>query len=312
MTDERIEIAGDWALPIEGPFLVGDRIVYSYENRDVGYIGRGETPPEGWERIRFDDYLERIRHQYAEARPELLPAFGRLGNARPATILAFARRWGVLGGALGICEHGPDCQEDECGPREDDAGRPWESIDDWRRLARAARAVVRAAEVLREPDWISPGVPGGELPNSVWLDLYGGPDGAAIRRVVEMRSDVGAKARLFDALLDAVNAWVRAADLRPRLYPRFSWERGLDVGFDLGVQDLFGAIAMALLAAVSGRSGLLACSGCGRLYEPDPERRRPAAGRGHYCAACRGADVPARLASARWKKRRREVASAGA
>lgn len=47
--------------------------------------------------------------------------------------------------------------------------------------------------------------------------------------------------------------------------------------------DLFGALGLQLMFAMSGSGGFVTCSGCGAPYAP---RRQPIAGRRHHCQDC--------------------------
>lgn len=81
---------------------------------------------------------------------------------------------------------------------------------------------------------------------------------------------------------------------------RFSWDDkagGPTIKLAGERSDLFGALGLQLMFAMSGSGGFVTCSGCGAPYTP---RRQPIAGRRHYCQNC-GRTAAIRDAQARFR-----------
>lgn len=69
-------------------------------------------------------------------------------------------------------------------------------------------------------------------------------------------------------------------------YFRWDWEVGAPSLKLVGQRsELFGALGLQLVFAMSGAGGFVTCSGCGEPYTP---KRQPIEGRRHYCQECGG------------------------
>jgi hypothetical protein len=102
-----------------------------------------------------------------------------------------------------------------------------------------------------------------------------------------------------------VERWVRAGHVRPAL----RWTASARA-IELSGRGLMGALAVSLLAAVQGATGLAVCSGCANLYVPD---RTPRQKQRHFCGRCREDGEPLRQAKrdSRARAQARALASQG-
>lgn len=191
----------------------------------------------------------------------VLRQFVGLADASPDRILAYARRWGVLG----ICDQhglpgnhpGPrvrDGKVEYCWPCGWDGRSGWDPLLAWRQHADDARRILLLASRTRDAD--AP-----YAPHSDWEQL-------AIR----------------------VNFWLSWGNVRPWLVaPGRGDIARLRLVFASEWQivnpefPLFGVLGMQLAFAVLGERGLIACSYCGNLFEP---KRRPRPNQNHPCERC--------------------------
>jgi len=79
-------------------------------------------------------------------------------------------------------------------------------------------------------------------------------------------------------LANRVNGWLSSGEVRPYLEGR-----GRVLRVSIGGENMFGALATQLLAAVTRTRALALCSSCGKPYSP---RRRAARGRRGFCSRC--------------------------
>jgi len=236
---------------------------------------------------------------------ELLSEFVRLADESVAEtrVLAFARRWGLLG----LCPHGL--------PRTHDRNRipysigfglwligDWtcssgvetpEPIEGWRYWARQARALVALIASLRMDDvgaiehWETLWSPGSWVHGDLWaratdvieeirLDLHD--------RVID---EIGVQR---DQLAKSVETWLRLASVELKV----NWfgDRPQPV---LTNATLFDTIGMLILFLGGDLSGFALCSGCHAPFIPG--RRLGPRDRARYCVACRGEHRPQREAS---------------
>lgn len=237
--------------------------------------------------------------RYSGWRVDMLSSFLRLATAPPGQIEHYARQWGVLG----ICEHslpaghaafpseGPIGRKEWCHPMGYGDGWFYEPLEAWRRFSREALALLNVAAMLHH------GRPGA---SEDWAVIY------ARAEKTEHRWWEGSKKRWLSferaELVKKINEWLAMGNVRPS----FGWHGpGSVTSIHLAAAEpahgLFGALAVQLMLAVARSDGLAICSACGSSYFP---RRRPSAGRRHYCENCgRGAAV--RHASATYRRRRK-------
>jgi len=230
---------------------------------------------------------------------DLLRGFATLSNAEPEAILAFAKKWGVLGLCChDMCVfHSPDRG---CLPREYElppgvppprartrehpgyalTGLFWEPLSIWRTLAATFKLILATASATRE---------GRLVENAITTS-----GGAALSK---MGIEAGmARQRL--ALGMELNLQMRTFGVAPALTVTKS---GADFWF--GYDGLAGAVAMTTFAAVAGSSFGL-CGGCGQVYEPT---KRPREGEQQWCSKCRTRGH-SRAAAARAYRHRKQQA----
>jgi hypothetical protein len=160
----------------------------------------------------------------------------------------------------------------------------------WYRLAQEARAIlnvvanVREKKPARHGDWqmVVSGIWYGQDGGHPWLDPLNQPANA-----------VSAKAYLEDS----VNRWLAYGAVQPIL----AWSTKEPPMITFDGYGLFGALALQLLAVVSG-TGWDICSVCGRIFDPGSRRRNP--NRRHYCDECRERKIPQRDAMRDLRDRR--------
>lgn len=233
----------------------------------------------------------------------LLEKFAALAEAPDVSILAYARRWGVLE----ICEHGVPATHRRpegtlwpgvrggalnpigCRPElvGGDASNPMsavyrEPVAAWRLFAGQAFSALAVAAAL-----IESGAP-------ALKDLHR-------LRPLQMPPLTEARARTWTAdeartrLAEVVDSWVVLGDVRPECVSVSREDRQGNPQTVLGAvftgSTLFGALAVQLFGAVTGTSGPALCSGCGLIYFPE---EKPALGKRRYCVPCKGKAVPVR------------------
>lgn len=201
------------------------------------------------------------------APPQLYLAFAGLAQASDEDIRSFAERWGPL-------NHG---------------AREEEKVDDWRRYARLAQALMRfTAQVIsgsngKEEDWrvICQSTPVQDLE-------------------LQELTDQGQMA----IVAAAVNIWFDKAR-----------EHGIltMLGGDLQVRPhasgLFGFLITQIAHVIARSDQMAVCAGC---HNPFPPVRPITRGTREYCGRCRKAKVPQRDASRDWRSRAKEKEAAGA
>lgn len=208
----------------------------------------------------------------------LLMEFMRLVDAQPETILAFARKWGVLE----ICKHGlpstHNCRKAItlsgrwCQPLSyTDFENYMEPIPYWHFYAKQMWAMLKIASQLKQgktglaEDWkilLDPGLLGYPRDKvDLFLPFFG----------QTVADDIIGIRKMLDR-------WLSMGDVRPNLV----WdEEGCFVSFD---NTLFGMLAYQVMLAIGRTEGLGFCSGCGEHYAP--KRRQTKVGQRNYCPAC--------------------------
>lgn len=247
-----------WQVP-PGIELVGDRLV--------------------WPRRRRVD-----EETFVRSGPGLLDGFMKLGDAPAEQILAFARRWGVLG----ICVHGApashrppsvpfDPAVPSCMPQQLENGDYYESLISWRYFASATQALVNIAARLQN---------GGVGASADWRTVYqGSPPLPGDSRDFW---DESRRHREVDVLTlcERVNDWLQMGNVSPAL-SAFMWlSKGtpeLQLGSPCYYGALFGAIALQLALVIGRSDGLATCDACGNVYIPS---RRPNPNRRSFCSKC--------------------------
>ena len=212
-------------------------------------------------------------NSYITPPAKLLEGFLRLHNAPPPKVLAYARKCGVLAGAV------EKLREYEIGQHA--TGDGWivtEPIVAWHRLAAEAREIAYLAAALRGFGHAREPLPGTRL--NMVLDL---------------------QARL--------NRWLEIGAVRPsvQLHPdwtRVEGERALLP--TVGASGLFGQLALELALAGTGSAGLAMCASCGEWFVPAFAPRK---GERQWCPApqCKKAMRAAATRASRARNRRREL-----
>jgi hypothetical protein len=250
--------------------------------------------------------------------PGVMHEFVLLAGASAEAILAFARRWGVLG----ICEHGLPARhnapmwmagqtyEHGCKPvavgEVNPIGREGtfvEPIDAWRRLAHRVRAVVTLATRLHD------GEPGSAEDWSAALAM----DDSHFKVTLLPRPDGGPENVLINppspwTLIMAAQEIINLGGVRPQL--RWAGDAGYTITIGAGDSEgnqpaLFAAVAAQLAFALARSDDLAICSGCGEPYSLDADGR-PRRGLRRFCRRCREAGVPDRLKQRDARARRKE------
>lgn len=220
--------------------------------------------------------LKRVR-----AGTRLLQEFIALADAPVEHIVAFARRWGVLG----LCgKHGrPTTHQplqvkgrskswrwDICALMDYDVVGGKERIDRWHYYASRAAFILRVAQRARDKPRA--------VPSQEEIETLG--FGALDRSLV---ARPGGRTPMLTVV---VNLWLEEGDVRPQLItcrpPGASTLVIAPIG-RIAPSELFGTIGMQLALAVSGERGLAFCHSCGNAFEP---ARALVAGRRHFCRDC--------------------------
>ncbi len=228
-----------------------------------------------------------------------------------ADVESFARRFG----ALRLCKHGKPAgvvsrPEPRFAPAENfpdpeqTAGccSPTyrESLAAWHTYVRKFRALVRTAATLRQ----------GHLPSAQdWDDLIAARLGERDPRPPASRKQFAtALARnrnaAFTYITQALNEVLQLTSLQPTL----RWTPHQDSPTAEINGGIFGALAIQLIAAVSGASGLYVCDGCSDLYERND--RKPQPQRRNYCKTCREDGTAERVRKRSQRARRSKEAEA--
>ncbi len=258
---------------------------------------------------RFPERPKRVRPG-----PGLLAGFLLLADDKSGEkILAYARRWGVLE----ICEHGLPCSHNPppwnhevylgnlseyaapfCQPptvgnevfrQESDFKR--EPMDVWRDYAQVFRALIDIAARLSNGDLPSP---------AQWRALF---DDRLLRSWPDTLRWPRTVATAASELAEGLSELLTLGGARPQAVVV-----GDRPAVTVGGGQLFGALTMQALMAASTTEGFYFCSGCGRPFAVVGDRRRPQAGRNHYCPAC-GTAAARRDASRRYRERQKKVFS---
>jgi hypothetical protein len=257
--------------------------------------------------------------------PDAFSKFLELATERPESILAFAKRNGVLG----LCKHGlPLCH----GNLLPDTGDPFwpniecdldcsgsvgivEPLESWRALARGAVAVLRLNSSLQEPSETQAARDerGQSWRDALWLsaqqyaraghwdckaehELWQLPDLPRIRPF-----------RFFGQieLANVVNEWIECGGIQLRAY----WcedrnQRALELVADARRgPNLFGFIAVQLAQDWAGGKRLARCP-CGRLFAA---ASTASPGRRNFCPDCRKGGKPGNFHMAAYRGRIRDA-----
>lgn len=230
----------------------------------------------------------------------LLIEFMNLADAPVETILAFARKWGVLE----ICRHGlPGTHNLHhadifygrwCFPfYYTDTKWFYEPIAYWHFYAGQMRALLNIAIRLKQggpglvEDWKVVQV--SRLDQASEVKILGE------ELFAEIFGHTVKDDRVF--VLKLLDRWLSIGHVRPNLV----WDdEHCSVSFD---NTLFGMLVMQLMLEISSSGGVGFCHGCGKSYAP--KRRRPKVGQRNYCPKCgRAAAVRDAQAALRARKRK--------
>ena len=241
---------------------------------------------------------------YRQAKPGMLADFIRLDCATDEKILAYARKWGILG----LCQHGLPCSHNQYRdglldgvqpclpvlvtprPREGSAFRLLEPLAAWRMWSRKAQSIINIGarlnqgKIARVEDW------------QVLKDLR---DSGLGETAYEPFMETVANART--ELTRELDGWISMGQVRPRIGWRNDRARFSLDAVSSG-PNLFGLLALNIAVAIAageGEKGLAVCSSCGSSYIPS---RRPDPNRRNYCYQC-GLKAAQRFASRRYRRR---------
>ena len=196
-----------------------------------------------------------------------LDAFVRI--KRHSHILKFAKRWGPLRLCAG---HGvPHGHDGGCLP----ARR--EPLVRWYYYVEQASLILRIASLLRG---------GRPVSREAWSAMF--VTEAEHRPVTEGVNDLldalaGDSSQIGSRfyLANVIDEWLQMGSVRPR----FTWTNGQTTPELTLTSGTFGVLAVQLMVAASGASGLCVCDGCGDDYMR--QGRMPQRGRRNYCERCR-------------------------
>ena len=285
-------------------------------------LGALGTEDGGWERpypsyalavprqVRFDPQEAGILRWSAQAgwnwrdpSFEMLADFSELAEAPGDRITDYAGRYGVLM----LCKHNlPRCHNpfspssvglwceplwnESCGPYKHSG---WEYLGIWRSFAREARAILKAAQILRSER-------GSMTAAEVYLLLYGRE---------QPEADDAPRGVDWSYVRTAVNRWLDLGDVRPSLahvegkaLSQLMIAYGMAEHFERNPGcGLFASLAVQLMLATSGDSIPYRCP-CGTFFRP--ERANMA-----WCVKCRTNGGRSRAASkALYQRQRRNRA----
>jgi hypothetical protein len=244
----------------------------------------------------------------ADLGEELLERFVRLADAPSAEILAFARRWGLLGSHdLGdypdLLDRGED-EEAAFASLVQWRRRGREPLEAWRRWSHHAGALLRVSDDLRHNRIGRPGDIAMLCFPSPTPDTR--PDTAGLQPLWLRQADYRPPSptlRNHRQLVEVFSArWIHKGRVRPAL----RWT-ATALTIELAGRGLMGALASHLLAAVHGTTSLAVCSGCSSLYLPT---RTPRATQRHFCERCRDDGEPLRHAKRDSRARARALSLA--
>lgn len=250
--------------------------------------------------------------RYKRTRVGMLEDFIALCDAEdyPAAVLAYARKWGVLG----ICEHGMPCSHNQprlptgwpgvvqpaCLPmlvtplppeERNKEGMPiridapeskirhWEPIDAWHPWSQKAKGLLGIAGHLSE----------GKIPRfdaSPWDWVRSAPESLGTLEQQRQNKNIALSAAR-EQLAEELDDWISIGQVRPRI----SWNKTskswrLDLDAVSTGPNLFGLLGLYIANEVAGtEKGYAICSSCARFYRterhPNPKNR-------NYCQECRG------------------------
>jgi hypothetical protein len=198
----------------------------------------------------------------------MLDRFVALVGAKPETICAFARKYGVLG----ICaQHKmPSSHDWDCDLIPGPSAAWWaEPVDLWRFYAGQFRAVLRIGNELNK----------GRLGQKEdWAILDPDQDSTFSKpshKTILLTGLAGARERLAEVVFDLTEVGAVRLTLM--------WENGQWKTFyhGIGNERLFGALAIQLMLAVASVDGFATCSACGNPYIPE---RTPKANQHNFCS----------------------------
>lgn len=230
---------------------------------------------------RWDNISERNPLQPEAHGVGILRDFMNLADAPAETVLAFARKWGVLE----ICLHGLPCTHNLrraitlsgrwCEPLlYPDSENFMEPIQYWHFYAKQMRALLNIALRLKQ------GVPG-LIEDWKIIQVPGFGREAEVKRICEETfANIYGRTVKDDRWLmrSMLDRWLSMGDVRPTLV----WDdEQCSVSFD---NTLFGMLAMQLMLEIGSNGGLAFCSGCRKSYAP--EVRRPKVNQRNYCRDC--------------------------
>lgn len=242
---------------------------------DVELVEYQEEICIGWVDDRGTDAIEAVHEGFLPVpargeRTACLNVFIRLASRPdPSKVLAFARRWGVLG----ICEHDLPASHSpltrqrgpggHCYPRgyyESSFSGGFDPLRCWHSYAAQALAILKVAESLRHQRQPNPGD---------WE--------TAFSRSYSPASNSPLNTRMM--LMQVVNRWLEWGDVRPQA----AWSNdGKSLTLTLGTVgagmhpggNLFGLLAIQLAATVAGARGIEFCGYCGDAFTPQRSHQR--------------------------------------
>jgi hypothetical protein len=196
--------------------------------------------------------------------PDLCFTFAQLANGDDEAIRSFAERWGPLNWRS-----------------ESVHDTPREAVEDWRRYAVLAQAILRfVAQGFKDSDGVSDW-------KTIWSWLYPG-------QTVPELALLPLKFRMSPAAM-AVNRWysaapgngiVEVANKNLQLQPFAS--------------TLLGTLAGQIAEKISRNDESVICAGCHQLFVP---KRPPSRGTRQYCKRCRRKKLPERDAARDYRLR---------
>lgn len=241
-----------------------------------------------------------------------LDAFIRLHDAPSEKILRFAGKYGVLD----VCRHWQlSGHHQNCWPLEHGFPIGWAPLEPWYRYARELWAALSIAAQLgldrpgRQADWdavVAADVSGRPAISEI------GPTPRDARTFLLHASVPKATASLElqrKALTLVAKHWLGYGRCKPDVH----LDHRQAFATILQYEGLAGTLAVKFLAALLSPTGIYICDECNNPYVPP--KRRPPAGRRHYCPECSGDAEAGRgrsLAAKRawWARARRASARA--
>ena len=229
----------------------------------------------------------------AESENGMLQAFLNLRDAPVTDIAKFMQRWGLLGiTKKKRFEHGEQpwhleffhLQRSEEWSDELIVRSGIERADHWRYWSGRFRAAVRFWAGLEHA------APSNEW-DAIFLDFIRDTQWCQHFRPLDREYSPDHLSQLGWAFVDEIGEWMTLAGIALKV----EYGSGKDLFFDrsnleppqmrfhVKVQNAFASLVLQLIASLSGVEGFVVCSQCGRFYEIKATRRRPRAGRKHYC-----------------------------